>query len=188
MAFFGITNFGPQNTFAHTCSKEAHIHIFDDNDLRKSWVASVKDIKGSVNRENLETLFVHLYNGPPPAVDRSLLDDKFSKHFSDKEACINYSQFLSTIKTIQAENASMVHTREDRARKCAEPSRSNREYRHKVKAHVIGTDAKQRQNAPLSAAQEVGWEDAECKPPVAGKQGSEITKFAAELVKNGIYY
>jgi hypothetical protein len=35
-----------------------------------------------------------------------------------------------------------------------------------------------------------GWEqkDNELKGPTAGRSGSDITKFAAELIKNGIYY
>ena len=34
----------------------------------------------------------------------------------------------------------------------------------------------------------LGWEKQDLTPPVAGRAGSDITKFAAELVKNGIYY
>jgi hypothetical protein len=33
-----------------------------------------------------------------------------------------------------------------------------------------------------------GWSEQTLNKPVAGRNGSEITKFAAELVKNGIYY
>ena len=35
---------------------------------------------------------------------------------------------------------------------------------------------------------EVGWEKQDLCRPIAGREGSEITKFAAELVKNGVYY
>ena len=45
-----------------------------------------------------------------------------------------------------------------------------------------------KQQHPLTENQQIGWEPQSPRPPVAGREGSEITKFAAELVKNGIYY
>lgn len=33
-----------------------------------------------------------------------------------------------------------------------------------------------------------GWNAQQLQKPVAGREGSDITKFAAELVKNGIFY
>lgn len=33
-----------------------------------------------------------------------------------------------------------------------------------------------------------GWSKQDLKAPTAGRGGSDITKFAAELIKNGIYY
>ena len=35
---------------------------------------------------------------------------------------------------------------------------------------------------------EVGWEDQKLSRPIAGRSDSEITKYAAELIKNGVYY
>lgn len=188
MAFFGITNFGPQNTFAKACSKQAHIHIFKESDLRQSWIVVTKDIKNPANKNKIDAILMNLYNGHLPDADQVLIYDGFNELLANDDSFITYIQFLSTMKRLQAENEAVIRTKEDRSLKCAEPSLSNHTYRNKVKAHIVQTDYKAKQRNPLSSSQEVGWENAEYKTPVAGKQSSEITKFAAELVKNGIYY
>ena len=45
-----------------------------------------------------------------------------------------------------------------------------------------------KQTAPLTSSQEYGWAEQRLEPPKAGRSGSEITSYAAELVKNGIYF
>jgi hypothetical protein len=42
---------------------------------------------------------------------------------------------------------------------------------------------------PLTASQEIGWQQPDSlELPRHGRGQSEITKFASELIKNGIYY
>jgi FtsZ-binding cell division protein ZapB len=188
MAFFGITNFGCQNTFADACSKEAKVYIFNDTDFRDSWMVITKGIKQTANKSQVDAVLTHLYKGTLPIVDQTLINDGFNEILGNEDSSsITYIQFLSTMKLLQVENEELIRTKEDRSRKCAEPSQSNHSYCNKVKAH-LQTDHKAKQQKHLTSSQEIGWETTEYKAPVAGKQGSEITKFAAELVKNGIYY
>lgn len=188
MAFFGITSFGPQNTFIASHSKDSFIHTFDDSDIQKSWVATSKDIKQTAKRSEIDSMLVQLYKGPLPTADQALIDKGFNVILPNKDSCITYPQFLSTIKKLQGENEKIIRLKDDRVHKCAEPSQSNHTYRSKIKSHNIQTDFKLKQSYPLLSSQELGWEKTEYKSPVSGKKGSEITKFAAELVKNGIYY
>jgi hypothetical protein len=145
----------------------------------------IKGMKQTANKSQVDAVLTHLYKGTLPIVDQTLINDGFNEILGNEDSSsITYIQFFSKIKRLQEE---VIRTKEDRSRKCAEPSQSNHSYCNKVKAH-IQTDHKAKQEKHLTSSQEVGWETTEYKAPVAGKQGSEITKFAAELVKNGIYY
>ena len=42
--------------------------------------------------------------------------------------------------------------------------------------------------APLTGMQEYGWAPQRLSKPQAGRAASEETKYAAELVKSGIFY
>lgn len=44
-----------------------------------------------------------------------------------------------------------------------------------------------KQIAPLTAVQEYGWQKQKLERPKFYREGSDLTKFAAELIKNGVY-
>ena len=44
---------------------------------------------------------------------------------------------------------------------------------------------KSKQEVPLTAAQEYGWEPAKLTVPTTGRKQTNITRFAAELIKSG---
>lgn len=59
---------------------------------------------------------------------------------------------------------------------------------HSGQNATMKEDTRTKQLTPLVSSQEIGWEKQVLSRPVAGREGSEITKFAAALIKNGVYY
>ena len=45
-----------------------------------------------------------------------------------------------------------------------------------------------KQNAPLTQSQVYGWEKGELVVPTTGRKQTSVTKFAAELIKSGVYF
>lgn len=45
-----------------------------------------------------------------------------------------------------------------------------------------------KQNAPMTQSQVYGWEKGELVVPTTGRKQTNVTKFAAELIKSGVYF
>lgn len=67
-------------------------------------------------------------------------------------------------------------------------SSSNHSGQNATRLERMKEDTRTKQLTPLISSQEIGWEKQELRRPEAGREGSEITKFAAALIKNGVYY
>lgn len=67
-------------------------------------------------------------------------------------------------------------------------SSSNHSSQNATRLDRMKEDTRTKQSTPLISSQEIGWEKQELRRPEAGREGSEITKFAAALIKNGVYY
>ena len=65
---------------------------------------------------------------------------------------------------------------------------SNHSSQNATRLEKMKEDTRTKQLTPLISSQEIGWEKQELRRPAAGREGSEITKFAAALIKNGVYY
>ena len=186
MAFFGLTNLGPQNSFLLASKDATFFHIFNEEDYLKSWKAIVIDattVKDkAVTYKTLQDVFKELYKGPIPANDNSILQSVFNE-YNDS---ITYTIYSAVMTSLREKNEKEI------ADKIISPPptelNSNYQYQTNMRKHIRPTEFKNVQKQPLLASQEVGWENYEYKRPEAGKPGSDITKFAAELVKNGIYY
>ena len=59
---------------------------------------------------------------------------------------------------------------------------------HSSQNATMKEDTRTKQLTPLISSQEIGWDKQVLRRPEAGREGSEITKFAAALIKNGVYY
>ena len=98
-----------------------------------------------------------------------------------------YMNIMTKLRNEASEQERISDSRPGASQSC-EFSSSN-QYRESFTRHRrMKDDMNVKQLTPLTSSQEVGWEKQDLRRPVAGREGSEITKFAAELVKNGVYY
>ena len=71
------------------------------------------------------------------------------------------------------------------------PLNSNAEYQKLVAKHTIAQNCQEKQRQPLLASQEVGWDkekyDLSGPLKTAILPSCDITRFAAELVKSGVF-
>lgn len=186
MAFFSLTSFGPQNVFEAESLRSTHFHVFKDDDFSLAWKATVKIEEKQIDYYSVVyRVLKKLYNGPIPVNDRIKIDESFEEYLKISQR-VSYSDFIEIMKLLKAQNELEIKT--SIKKKISEKSSSNHEYRAELQKHIRKNDYKSVQKRPLSANQEVGWENHSYKPPIAGKFSSDITKFATELIKNGVYY
>lgn len=184
MAFFGLTSLGPQNTFAATSTRFRQIIIFSDQDFTRAWNRVNGKDQMHCDTSKLKDIIKVLYCGPTPESDALVIDRVFEEAFDT----ISYDEYM----------AKLIKLREDCTAEEKELSKSvsqNCEYISSSEFHLslrknaaMSRELQTKQVVPLTASQEYGWQKQELKRPHAGKPGSDITKYAAELIKNGIYY
>lgn len=98
-----------------------------------------------------------------------------------------YMNIMIKLRYEASEQEKIAEVRQGASRSCE--FSSGNQYRESFTRHKrMKNDMNVKQLTPLTSSQEVGWEKQDLRRPVAGREGSEITKFAAELVKNGVYY
>mmetsp|Transcript_14107 Transcript_14107/g.21107 ORF Transcript_14107/g.21107 Transcript_14107/m.21107 type:complete len:184 (+) Transcript_14107:76-627(+) len=183
MAFFGLTALGYQNTFAAAAANASHLHVFSTNDFESAWKKIVGN-NSSCNGDELNKIFRSLYHGPVPSFDAQRL----SECFEGGTDTVTFEDYISTLNSLKAlAEREEEETSGKRAANCDMSSSS--EFLESIRRHRrLPRPLQQKQQVPLTASQEIGWEPQNLQPPIAGREGSHITKFAAELVKNGIYY
>jgi Asp-tRNA(Asn)/Glu-tRNA(Gln) amidotransferase C subunit len=179
MAFFGLTYLGPQSLFSVVSSNHSFIHVFEKEDIIKVWMSTFSNPNRLISKEDLQTVLKNLYNGPLPDMDKRMLETAFDDLFSENNL-ISLTQFESVFQKLK-QNENLPH-------RSVTQSASNQEYRERLRKHVITKDFRDKQNAPLVSSHDYGWKKVESKQPLAKKPSSDITKFAQELVRNGIYY
>eukprot|EP00341_Mesodinium_pulex_P010132 CAMPEP_0116913094 /NCGR_PEP_ID=MMETSP0467-20121206/16496_1 /TAXON_ID=283647 /ORGANISM="Mesodinium pulex, Strain SPMC105" /LENGTH=183 /DNA_ID=CAMNT_0004589237 /DNA_START=25 /DNA_END=576 /DNA_ORIENTATION=- len=183
MAFFGLTALGYQNTFAVSARTASNLHVFDEKDFRTAW-RRVKGESDTCRSEDLQTIFRTLFHGPVPQYDAELLSESFDGGRDE----IGFDDYMSTLQYLKELAESKEAENEGKVSDSCDFTTSS-EFGESLKRNKRpGRDLQQKQQVPLTSTQEIGWEKQDLRPPVAGREGSHITKFAAELVKNGIYY
>lgn len=188
MAFFGLTSLGPQNSFEYNSKKRYFIHLFELEDYKKAWNEIVKD-QNAVDYGTLFMIIRKLFNGPViPENDNALIVEAFREIniTADFDNMVTYEEYASTLSKVKQNVLSAINGKNDE--NSDTKTITNEVYRENIRKHIRKSDFVDNQRLPMTGNQELGWGKQEYKPPQAGKQASEITKFAAELVKNGIYY
>jgi hypothetical protein len=203
MAFFGLTALGYQNTFAVASRTASNLHVFNETDFRTAWRKVMQDEK-VCRSDDLQTIFRSLFHGPVPLYDAELLSQSFDGG-SEEVAFDDYIQTMISLSEFaeakEQENAGKISDQCDMS--------TSSEFEESIRRNKrLPRELQQKQAVPLTSTQEVimnndnneptitsalrciqiGWEKQDLRAPVAGREGSHITKFAAELVKNGIYY
>ncbi len=193
MAFFGLTALGPQNTFLSAAKIFRNLQIFDENDFINAWVVVNKSKDNKFcDSSKLGDMMRVLFHGPVPANDNDCIVRAFQEIASASElpGKISFPVYLSTMLKL-AEQAE----EEERAQE-ANPLPTC-EYLSNYLLHddlqrnrTFKLNPQQKLNTALTCAQEYGWQkDPELASRTrAARTSSDITKFAAELIKNGVYY
>lgn len=163
MAFFGLTALGPQDTFTHHAKGFVHIHVFEEEDFDTAWAAVLPRNEG-LSKANLPLVLRKLFRGPIPKNDYDLVTSEF-----ESLETIEYGVYMETLLRLKA--TITIREKEGQGRLQGEGPR--------LQDKIL---------APLTATQEYGWETQVLRKPVAGRAASTETKYAAELVKSGIFY
>mmetsp|Transcript_22023 Transcript_22023/g.37294 ORF Transcript_22023/g.37294 Transcript_22023/m.37294 type:complete len:184 (+) Transcript_22023:100-651(+) len=183
MAFFGLTALGQQNTFHASSILATNLHVFVEKDFESAW-NRVTGSAASCEGAQLSEVFIKLYHGPVPEHDAERLSEAFEGGIMD----VTFEKYMDTMMFLRQRALDIEENP-------CHPSGSNCDvstnsaFLESIRRHIrVPRELQKKQSVPLTSAQEIGWEKQDLQPPVAGREGSHITKFAAELVKNGIYY
>eukprot|EP00611_Tribonema_gayanum_P015197 TRINITY_DN27019_c0_g1_i1.p1 TRINITY_DN27019_c0_g1~~TRINITY_DN27019_c0_g1_i1.p1 ORF type:complete len:209 (-),score=77.95 TRINITY_DN27019_c0_g1_i1:300-872(-) len=190
MAFFGLTALGPQNTFACSLKGASDLQIFSDEDWRLAFEAVA--VEGALRRDDVTALLEALYRGPAPVDDAARFAKAAEAALGSGWDALACAQVLRAVQQLRADMTQLQADEAWRARASCGTT-SNEEYRNRVRRHRGLHLAPQEQYAvPLKAAQDLGWQQ---RPPGEGaaarahsKKSCEETKFAAEMVKSGMYF
>lgn len=187
MAFFGLTALGPQNSFSVNSTGFRNILIFSDDDFTQAWNAVNKGHVPHCLKTKLPEILKALFHGPIPDSDKALLEKAFSGDFELPDT-MSYVSYMKIMVDLRAE----AETEDQHLATVTNPNCeyvSVSDFHLAIKKNAAMTrEVQTKQTIPLTSSQEFGWSKEKLTPPVAGKPGSDITKYAAELIKNGIYY
>lgn len=183
MAFFGLTALGQQDPFAAAARTSSHLHVFTISDFEKAWTKALNTAK-KCNESEFCNVLRALYHGPVSSSDNERIRAFFGQCVDE----VTKEEFIEGMKFLSDEADKEVRMpRGGPGASCDFATSSNIQEALLRNKHPSRT-LQDKQQHPLTENQEIGWEPQSPHPPVAGRGGSEITKFAAELVKNGIYY
>lgn len=187
MAFFGLTALGPQNTFEAQSRHHRNLQIFEYEDFKGAWERVNGKRSVSCPVELLPELFRALFRGPVPETDVGPLNDSFDHLVFGRET-LSFDDFMKTMIKLRQEAEEQEHQWEGKPKPECEYNSSQSFQESLRKNAAIKRDLQTKLTMPLTATQEYGWEKQQPNPPQHGRSGSDITKFASELIKNGIYY
>jgi hypothetical protein len=187
MAFFGLTALGPQNSFEAQSRHHRNLQIFEYDDFKEAWERVNGKNSISCPVENLQDVFRALFRGPIPENDAAPLSDGFD-HLVFGRDSIAFDEYMKTMIKLRQEAEEQEHQWEGKPKPECEYISSQTFQERLQKNAAIQRDLQTKLTVPLTAMQEYGWEKQQPVAPSHGRSGSDITKFAAELIKNGIYY
>lgn len=187
MAFFGLTALGPQNTFAAAAKQARYLQIFDDTDFENAWNkingASTEHCK--VNK--IGDIMRCLFKGPIPPTDERQIIAAFENGNFETSETISFTTYMRMMLDLrdQAENDEIDFHNQPMKATCDFNSSSL--FLETLRKCGKRGWIRDKQSAPLTSNQEFGWKEPQLKQPQHYRKGSDITKFAAELIKNGVY-
>jgi len=188
MAFFGLTALGPQNTFATLSTTFRYIQIFDEADFSAAWTHVNGSGAPNCHTSKLPDIFSVLFHGPIPLHDREPIQRAFEVLLLDTPDVIDFELFLKVMKRLRVEAEQESKQLEIALKPTCEYNSTSEMALAMKKNAAMKKELQQKITAPLTTTHEYGWSKQDLRRPVAGRSGSEITKFQAELIKNGIYY
>ena len=193
MAFFGLTALGPQNTFLSVSKVFRNLQIFDETDFENAWAKVNGAGAKFCAAEKLGEIMRALFRGPVPENDNDVIVRAFeaaSEGFETK-GMIPYVMYLQTMVMLAKEAEEAEIQCEKNPLPTCEYTSSKEIQLARLRNRTFKLDPNQKQHTPVTCQQEYGWHDGSeilKSGTRASRQQSDITKFAAELIKNGVYY
>lgn len=187
MAFFGLTALGPQNSFGSAAKYARHMHIFVDEDFQECWekIYGKGSLHGLASRigETMKCLF----HGPIGNNDNVHITKAFEEEmFGSESETISFTTFMRIMVRLRDEAVLEEQSYHGKIKPNTDFISSSLFFETVRKCGKI-SHVQDKQLLPLTSSQEFGWAEQKLQQPTAYRQGSEITKFAAELIKNGVY-
>jgi len=181
MSFFGLTALGPQNDFTAHSAKVTHLMVFEDEDCEKVWKQFAVDPNFALTK-NIPDMMRKLYCGPVPTNDAVKIEEAFAK-YTDSET-LTFYEFISTMQMLRRDAEEF-----ERTKPADTDFNSVTELHAAMRGMKMPKDSffKTKQTTALTSMQEYGWHDGKLERPQHYRKGSDLTKFAAELIKNGVY-
>jgi hypothetical protein len=192
MAFFGLTALGPQNTFLSVSKVFRNLQIFDETDFIAAW----EKVNGTGSKfcaaEKLGEIMRELFRGPVPENDNEQIVRAFEKEAEsfESEGMIPYVVYCATMVRLAKEAEEAEEFAENNPLPTCEYTSSKEIQLARLRNRTFKFDPNQKQHTPVTCQQEYGWHDGSeilKNGTRASRKQSDITKFAAELIKNGVY-
>mmetsp|Transcript_21315 Transcript_21315/g.42882 ORF Transcript_21315/g.42882 Transcript_21315/m.42882 type:complete len:189 (+) Transcript_21315:80-646(+) len=188
MAFFGLTALGPQNSFDACSTNFRYIQVFDEDDFLEAWNKACGTDSLHCHRAKLPAVFKALFHGPIPANEQGVINDAFENGTFETPDTVSRDSYMKIMLHLRSEAEQESRQREGKPNPNCEFNSTSELNSALRKNAAMKRELQTKLTTPLTATQEYGWEKQDLKGPTAGRGGSDITKFAAELIKNGIYY
>ena len=187
MAFFGLTALGPQNSFAVAAKSARILQIFEDDDFQQSWefVNGKEAAHGELKK--IGDVMRHLFHGPIPPNDERSIVDAFQNGVFETPDTISFHVFMSIMTQLRNEAEEYEYEFNNKPLKDTCDFNSSSLFLETLRRCGKRGFIRDKQSIPLTANQEFGWEEVKLTRPDKFRKGSDITKFAAELIKNGLY-
>lgn len=180
MNFFGLTSLGPQNSIKSNLLRALNISNFTDEEFAAAFDEVDTQRVGWLESHQVAFVFTRVYGTEPPEVEIASFLNRFPL-----DGKIEKGAFLANISQVRAETGRIE------AASSTEFS-SSLEYKddlHKHKRLQYGPTEKYRKDQLES--HKIGWRastDIEKEMDSAPRKNCEETKYAAEMIKSGIYF
>ncbi|DBA02656.1 TPA: hypothetical protein N0F65_010481 [Lagenidium giganteum] len=214
MAFFGLTNLGSQSPF--DVAKETPLHVFERADFQHAFmqslhpgftpfsesedeVAAAKELLASATMtyDQLPSMLRCLYKCPK-GVDNvpQTVTSLVKRHFEPYEAnnrVFSLPVFLEEMDRLKIVSEQQeIKTAPSSYSKGSVRTReyvSNLEFRGAlVKHHRMDRNPRDKQLLPVTDTQSIGWKQPEVFSERKPSKSCEETRYAAAMVKAGVYY
>ena len=193
MAFFGLTALGPQNSLLSASKTFRNLQIFEEEDYVNAWIKVNQSADNKFcDEEKLGDLMREVFHGPVPPNDNACIVRAFEalRTTSELPGKISFPVYIITMLRLAQEAEEEENITENNPLPSCEYTSSQLIQDDMLRNRRCKQDPNQKLNATLTCSQEYGWHKQEELATLtrAARTQSDITKFAAELIKNGVYY
>ena len=192
MAFFGLTALGPQNTMLANSKNFRNLQIFEETDFVAAWVKVNQSTENKFCDEALlGDMMRAVFHGPVPDNDNEAIIKAFEAMRSSAElpGKIAFPLYINTMLRLVLEAEEEEEAAGNNPLSTCEYTSSQLIQDDMHRNRRFKLDPNQKLQATLTCSQEYGWHPQEELKTLtrAARTQSEITKFASELIKQGVY-